>query len=198
MAMDSSGDRIGIFGGCFDPVHTGHLIIAEMAREQFCLERVIFVPARIPPHRAGPVASSEHRLEMLKLAIKGNQAFEISDAEISRDGVSYTYDTMMIFKEKFSSTNLYIIVGWDAFVILPSWRNAEKLAQDFLFIVAPRITERSELANFGFDLKYKMLDCPRIEISSTLIRQRIKAGKSIRYLVPDSVFNYIMKENVYG
>ncbi|MCM8822215.1 MAG: nicotinate-nucleotide adenylyltransferase [Candidatus Omnitrophica bacterium] len=196
--MDSSENKIGVFGGCFDPVHTGHLIVAEMAREQFRLEKVIFVPAKIPPHRGRLVASSEHRIEMLKLAIKGNPAFEISDVEISREGVSYTYDTMMIFKEKFFFTSLYIIVGWDAFVILPSWRNAEKLAQDFLFIVAPRITEKNQMPRFHFDVKYIMLDIPRIEISSTLVRQRIKARRSIRYLVPDEVFNYIIRENVYG
>ncbi|MCM8764272.1 MAG: nicotinate-nucleotide adenylyltransferase [Candidatus Omnitrophica bacterium] len=198
MVMAISELKIGVFGGCFDPVHTGHLIVAEMAKEQFHLEKVIFVPAKIPPHRGGLVASSEHRIEMLKLAIEGNPAFEISDVEISRDSVSYTYDTMMIFQKKFSSASFYIIVGWDSFVILPSWRNAEKLAQKFLFIVAPRITEKSEMARFPFDVKYRMLDIPRFEISSTLVRQRIKSGQSIRYLVPDNVFNYIIRENVYG
>ncbi len=197
MAMVSSEPKIGIFGGCFDPVHIGHMIIAEATRQQFCLDRIIFVPAKIPPHRGSLVASETHRFEMLKLAIQDNPGFEISDVEIGREGVSYTYDTMMIMK-KILCASFYIIVGWDTFMILPSWYNAEKLAKEFSFIVAPRITEKSEPDQFPFDVRYSMLDIPRIEISSTLIRQKIKTGQSIRYLVPDRVLDYIMREKVYG
>ncbi len=175
----------------------GHLIIAETSRQQFGLDRVIFVPAGIPPHRAAPLASSKHRLEITRLAVEDNQFFEVSDVEITRSGISYTYETMVILGRQISAT-FYIIVGWDTFVILPTWFNAQKLAQQFQFIVAPRTASIQEINNFPFEVKYDMLDIPRIDISSTLIRNRIKSGKSVRYLVPDRVLDYIVKEKVYG
>lgn len=195
--MARSEHKVGVFGGCFDPVHTGHLIIAEFARQQFDLEKIIFIPAGIPPHRPEPVACPAHRLEMTRIAVEGNCFFEVSDIEIARKSVSYTYETMMMLERQISAT-FYIIVGWDTFLILPSWFNAEKLAEKFQFIVAPRITDGKEMKSFPFEVRFKMLDLPRIDISSTLVRNRIKAGKSIRYLVPDSVLDYIIREKVYG
>jgi nicotinate-nucleotide adenylyltransferase len=188
--------KIGIFGGSFDPVHIGHLIIAESARNQFCLEKIIFIPAGIPPHRDALIATGRHRLEMTKLAIADNPNFEVSDIEIKKEGISYTYETLQIIQKQLNA-EFYIIVGWDAFVILPSWYNAEKLAEQFPFIVAPRIVEKQQAFQFPFWVKYEMLDIPRIEISSTLIRRKIKAGQSIRYLVPDSVLKYIYQEKLY-
>jgi len=196
--MDRSENKlkIGIFGGSFDPVHIGHLIIAESARNQFCLEKIIFIPAGIPPHRDALIATGRHRLEMTKLAIADNPNFEVSDIEIKKEGISYTYETLQIIQKQLNA-EFYIIVGWDAFVILPSWYNAEKLAEQFTFIVAPRIVEKQQAFQFPFQVKYEMLDIPRIEISSTLIRRKIKAGQSIRYLVPDSVLKYIYQEKLY-
>ncbi|MCM8805999.1 MAG: nicotinate-nucleotide adenylyltransferase [Candidatus Omnitrophica bacterium] len=196
--MDRSENKlkIGIFGGSFDPVHIGHLIIAESARNQFCLEKIIFIPAGIPPHRDALIATGRHRLEMTKLAIADNPNFEVSDIEIKKEGISYTYETLQIIQKQLNA-EFYIIVGWDAFVILPSWYNAEKLAEQFPFIVAPRIVEKQQAFQFPFQVKYEMLDIPRIEISSTLIRRKIKAGQSIRYLVPDSVLKYIYQEKLY-
>ncbi|MCX7705900.1 MAG: nicotinate-nucleotide adenylyltransferase [bacterium] len=188
--------RIGIFGGCFDPVHIGHLIIAETARQQFELDKVIFIPAKNPPHRPLPFASAIHRLKMTGIAIEDNCFFELSDTEITREGISYTYDTMMVLVKQISAT-FFIIVGWDTFVILPSWFNAQKLAEQFEFIVAPRTSDIKEIPHFPFDVKYRMLDIPRIDISSTLIRNRIKSGKSVRYLVPDRVLEFMLKEKVY-
>ncbi|HOK79981.1 MAG TPA: nicotinate-nucleotide adenylyltransferase [bacterium] len=195
--MGKSEHKIGVFGGSFDPIHTGHLIIAEAAWQQFFLDRVIFMPAGIPPHRGSLVASASQRLEMTKLATMDNPKFEVSDIEINKPGISYTYETLMILQEKVCS-KIVLIVGWDAFLILPSWYNAEKLAQNFSFIVAPRITEKSEMPHFPFPVNYQILEAPKIEISSTLIRNKIKTRQSIRYLVPDKVFHYILKENIYG
>jgi len=189
--------KIGVFGGSFDPIHMGHLIIAESARQQFRLEKVIFIPSNIPPHRGALVASATRRFEMVKLAIMDNPVFDVSDIEINRAGISYTYETLMLLQQQLRS-KIVLIIGWDAFLILPSWYNAEKLAEKFSFIVAPRITENSEMPRFPFPVKYEILEAPRIEISSTLIRKKIKANQSIRYLVPDKVFHYIMKENIYG
>lgn len=196
MAMDNSELKIGIFGGCFDPVHIGHLIIAETSRQQFLLNKVIFVPAGIPPHRGMPFASAKHRFEMVKLATRDNPFFDVSDIEIDKNEVSYTWDTMMTFQKMFLA-KFFLIVGWDTFSILPSWRNGEKLAEKFSFIVAPRITEKKEFQTFPFEVKYSMLEIPRMEISSSLIREKIKKGESIRYLVPDRVLDYIVKENLY-
>ncbi|MGC8805168.1 MAG: nicotinate-nucleotide adenylyltransferase [Candidatus Ratteibacteria bacterium] len=195
--MGKSEHKIGVFGGSFDPIHTGHLIIAEVAWQQFCLDKVIFVPVGVPPHRGALIASANQRLEMTKLATMDNPKFEVSDIEVTKPGISYTYETLAILQEKVRG-KIELIVGWDAFLILPSWYNAEKLAQKFSFIVAPRITEKSEVPCFPFSVNYQILEAPRIEISSTLIRNKIKANQSIRYLVPDNVFHYIMKENIYG
>ncbi|MCM8758497.1 MAG: nicotinate-nucleotide adenylyltransferase [Candidatus Omnitrophica bacterium] len=194
--MDRSELKIGIFGGCFDPVHLGHLIIAETARQQFDLNKIIFIPAGIPPHRPAPVAPAVHRLKMTEIAVQDNSFFETSDIEIKREGISYTYETMKILSSK-DSASFFIIIGWDSFVILPSWFNAHKLAEEFEFIVAPRSSNTQQIDNFPFEVRYKMLDIPRIDISSTLIRSRIKSGKSIRYLVPEKVLYYIEKERLY-
>jgi len=196
MGMDKQEHKIGIFGGCFDPVHIGHLIVAEAARQQCCLENVIFVPSGRPPHRDMPVVSATHRFEMTNLSIKDNPFFTISDTEIKRDGISYSFDTLMFFKKQMPG-EFFIIVGWDTFSILPSWYRAGEIVKETTFIVAPRISEKNININFPFPVKFQMLDIPRIEISSTIIRNRLKANQSIRYLVPDGVFYYIQKENLY-
>ncbi len=196
MEMDRQGHRIGIFGGCFDPIHIGHLIIAEAARQQFLLQKVIFVPAGRPPHRDMPVVSASHRFAMTLLAVRDNPFFDVSDSEIKREGVSYTFDTLMFFKKQ-SSDDFYIIVGWDTFSILPSWYRVEDIVKEASFIVAPRISEKNKDSSFPFSVRYQMLDIPRIEISSTIIRNRIRANKSVRYLVPDEVLGYIQKEHLY-
>lgn len=194
--MDKQEHKTGILGGCFDPIHIGHLIIAEVARQQFSLEKVIFVPSGQPPHRDMPVACAFHRFEMTHLAIKDNPFFSISDTEIKRQGISYTFDTLMFFKNQ-SDENYFIIVGWDTFSILPSWYRAEDIVNEASFIVAPRIVGKNTEGSFPFSVKYQILDIPRIDISSTIIRNKIKARQSVRYLVPDVVLNYIQKENLY-
>ncbi|HPP66520.1 MAG TPA: nicotinate-nucleotide adenylyltransferase [bacterium] len=195
--MDKQEHRIGILGGCFDPIHIGHLIIAEAARQCFALGKVIFVPAGRPPHRDMPVASSFHRFEMTRRAIGGNKFFTISDIEIKKQGISYTFDTLMFFKKQ-TPADFFIIVGWDTFSILPSWYKAGQLVKETTFLVAPRLSEKNTNLDVPFSVDYHILDIPRIEISSTIIRNKLKTNQSVRYLVPDVVFYYIEKENLYG
>ncbi len=197
METDRSEHKIGIFGGSFDPIHIGHLIIAEASRQQFGLEKVIFIPAKIPPHKNIPVAADFHRLKMVELAIENNPCFEVSDVEIRRNSVSYTYETIAELKKKISG-KLFLIVGWDTFLLLPSWYKAEELVREVSFIVAPRIVEKEDIPEFPFEVRFARLDCPRIEISSSRIRQNIKKGISVRYLVAEKVLYYLMQEKIYG
>jgi len=188
--------RLGIFGGCFDPVHTGHLVFAECAREEFALEKVIFVPAGIPPHRPAPVASAGMRLEMVRLAVAGNPGFEVWDGETGTAGVSYSYDTVMRLKAARPGRELFFLAGHDAFVLLHEWRNARELAAEVTFLVAAR--EGPGPGGPSIECRAERVANPRIAISGTMVRRRAAEGRSIRYLVPDAVADLIMKENIYG
>lgn len=200
--------KLGVLGGSFDPIHLGHLILAEQMREHFALERVLFVPAKVPPHkRCVRLASPEDRLEMVRLAISGHPQFEVSDIEIHREGPSYTIDTIRALrKEHGPSAELYFIVGSDTVRELPSWHRVNELVRECRFLIGARpghegrprealaeILTGSELA----DVERRTLRIRLIEISATDIRKRIHAGQSIRYLVPQAVEQYIREHNLY-
>jgi len=186
--------RIGILGGTFNPVHTGHLILAEEAREKLGLDKVIFVPAFLPPHKDNAdITAACERLEMMKLAIKDNRYFSVSDTEIKRSGRSYTIDTIREFKEKYPQDELYFIIGSDLLKYLEEWKDLRRIIEMVKFIAATRP---------GYPLEkipsyIKTMAIRAVDISAFEIRRAIKENKSFRYLVPEAVFKYIIKKGLY-
>jgi nicotinate-nucleotide adenylyltransferase len=186
--------RIGILGGTFNPIHIGHLILAEEIREKLELDRVIFVPAFLPPHKEnGEIARASDRIAMVKLAIKSNPYFSTSDIEIKRGGRSYTIDTVREFKKIYPDDELYFITGSDLLKYLDEWKDLENVLQMVKFVVATRP---------GYPLEkipsyIKTVSIRAVDVSAFEIRECIKQGKSFRYLVPEAVFNYINKNKLY-
>ncbi|HEV8338683.1 MAG TPA: nicotinate-nucleotide adenylyltransferase [bacterium] len=201
-------DRLGIMGGTFDPIHNGHLVTAEEARVQFGLQEVVFVPSRHPPHKdPGEVSGPEHRYLMSFLATVTNPAFTVSRMEIEREGPSYTIETMRRFRQEWPQASLYFITGADAIlqILRGEWEDSPGLLALCHFIAATRpgfvldpddarsrnVTGR-RLDNIHF------MEIPALAISSTDIRARVRAGRPIKYLVPEPVENYIVKHGLYG
>ena len=200
----SERKRIGIFGGTFNPIHIGHLILAEAVREEYALEKVIFVPAAVPPHKEGEILSAQMRLAMVVLATKDNPYFTVSDVELRREGKSYTVDTVKYFKKKYGDgVDFYFIAGTDTIHDLPTWKHIDELLELCHFIggTRPDGTEviDSVIEFFGEVGKEKIhrLKSPELEISSTDIRRRIKEGKSVRYMMLKGVIQYIVEHNIY-
>jgi len=194
----SENKKIALFGGTFDPVHTGHLIIAEKAREEFNLEKIIFIPSNIPPHKKKVYASPVHRYNMVKIAIGDNPFFEISDIEIKRKEPSYTYITVKQMKKIHPDYKIFFIIGQDSLFELPQWHKAEDLIKEVTFLVAKRHSNFNYRKEKNFPVNFEIINSPIIGISSTYIRTCIKAGKSIKYLLPEKVISYIEKEKIYG
>lgn len=200
--MSSGRREIGVMGGTFDPIHLGHLAVAEEAREVLGLERVLFVPAGQPPHKpAGEVISVEHRVAMVELAIVDNPAFELSRVEVDRPGPSYTVDTV----ERLASSGdaLTVILSAETFAELPTWHEPERLFEAARVAVAPRwgypAPDPAWLAETfpGRGARVSYLEGPRLGVSSTALRARVAAGRSIRYLVPAPVEAYIAAHHLY-
>jgi nicotinate-nucleotide adenylyltransferase len=186
--------KIGILGGTFNPVHIGHLILAEEAREKLGLDKIIFIPANLPPHKDNvDIAPPKARLRMLKLAIKGNKHFAVSNIEIKRDGRSYTIETVEALKKKLSNEELYFIIGSDLLNYFNEWKDLDKIMAMVKFIVATR--PGYPLANIPAHIN--TLSIRAVDISGFSVRRCIKEGKSFRYLVPEAVFEYIKKTNLY-
>lgn len=186
--------KVGILGGTFNPIHIGHLILAEEVREQLGLNKVIFVPANMPPHKDNSdILPAKERLSLIKLAINKNRYFTYSDVEIKRLGRSYTIDTVRFFKNKYSNDELYFITGSDLLKYLPEWKDLDEIIKMVKFIVATRPGYPLEkLPTYIHTIAIRAVD-----ISAFEIRQCIKEEKSFRYLVPDTVFNYINKKGLY-
>jgi len=195
--------NITVFFGTFNPIHTAHLIIAETVRSELGLEKILFIPAYLPPHRNTSLALPEHRLNMVKLAIKDNQYFDISDIEYRNKGKSYSYLTIKKLYELNPdlTEKINFIIGTDAFKLIDTWHEAEKLAKLVNFIIIKRAESLDIDELFSYiklkDFNYKILKTPFIEISSTYIRSNIDKNKSIKYLVPDCVEKYIVENNLY-
>lgn len=186
--------KIGILGGTFNPIHIGHLILAQEAMEKIGLDKIIFVPAYFPPHKDNAdIAGAASRLEMVKLAIKGNKYFIASDAEIKRDGRSYTIDTIKEFKKKYPNDELYFIIGSDLLKYLDEWKDLREIISMVKFIAATRPGySLSEIPSY-----IKTVAIRAVDISGFEIRERVREGKSFRYLVPEEVYKYIVKEGLY-
>ncbi|MCX7780840.1 MAG: nicotinate-nucleotide adenylyltransferase [Negativicutes bacterium] len=197
--------RIGVLGGTFDPIHIGHLVTAEVVRLEYGLEKVIFIPASSPPHKQNvAVTPAFHRYIMTAMATYSNPHFFVSDIELKRPGPSYTIDTIKALLDIHGSdTELYFITGVDAVLELPTWYRIRELLELCHFVAAtrPGSTGRIDdiIEHFGEIGRAHIhrLDTPELEISSTDIREKVKKGLSIKYIVPESVENYILKERLY-
>lgn len=198
--------RIGIFGGTFNPIHLGHLVIAEAAWQEYDLAKVVFVPASHPPHKQqdSDVAPNELRYEMVRLAIADNPHFDISDVELRREGLSYTVDTLRYFHTQYpAGTEFYFIIGTDTLEQLPTWKYIDELIELCHFVSALRphyqvnwehLTERfGDLAQ----TRIHYLATPQLEISATDLRRRLCRGQSVRYLMPDPVRRRLTEKGIY-
>lgn len=209
--------KIGISGGTFDPIHTGHLIVAEEIRTAYQLDRILFIPAGKPPHKDFKhITPAKCRYEMVKKAIEDNPYFQISDMEIIREGFTYTIDTVRSLYEQSNKTDysnkpvlinehrLYFITGADTIFEIESWKAFEELFTLVDFIVAVRpgydidsLEEEAEYLRLKYKASISIFRMPLIGISSTDIRDRVRMGQSIRYLVPRNVEEYIYENSLY-
>jgi len=193
--------RVGLLGGTFDPVHLGHLILAEEARGALDLALVLFIPAGDPWRKAErTITPPEHRLAMLQLAIAGNDAFGVSDIELRREGPTYTADTLEALAAERLDDEFFFIAGSDALADMPNWHDPDRIVKHATLAVAPRDVQEANavILNIpGIKAHIVTFAMPRIDISSTDIRGRVSAGQRIRYLVPDPVEGYITERGLY-
>lgn len=210
--------QVAIFGGTFNPIHNGHLLIAEFARAQFDLEKVIFVTSGTPPHRDDELLDQESRHKLVLAAVSTNKYFEASDVELKRKGLSYTADTLAHFHEELGpDVKLNFIIGGDNFVQIGSWHKVDELIKSCRILVAPRLEYQTEQTNplvrkmqktetNPDPQKYNMpegadwavIDFPGVAISSSGIRERLHEGKSVRYMVPREVNEILISEGYYS
>lgn len=189
-------------GGTFNPPHNAHLLIAEFAREQYRLDRVIFITGGNPPHKSD-FADAKHRFQMTRIAIDGNNAFFDDDFEINRKEKSYTVHTLKYLTEKYPSDELFFIIGEDSLRDLGKWYKPQEILNMANILVFPRKSQKSleaaiNSAKEQFSGEIFDIDAPIMELSSTDIRKRIKNGKSVRYMLPDKVMRYIEENSLYG
>lgn len=197
--------RLGIMGGTFDPIHYGHLVAAEMARAEFNLSKVLFIPTGTPPHKnRRDISAAELRYEMVKRAIQDNPAFDISALEIERKGPSYTVETLRVLRRTWPEHELYFITGSDALLEIFSWREAEEIFTMIQFIGAAR--PGFDASDFFLKVQHEhpetegkihYLEVPALAISSTDIRARVRRGEPIRYLLPEPVRLYLEQCGLY-
>ncbi len=217
---------VGLFGGTFNPIHIGHLRVASEVAEEFNLEKVFLIPTSFPPHKEiHGIAPPENRLEMTRLAAEGNPAFSVSDVELKRSGISYTIDTVTYFKRVFTKPEaLFLIMGMDAFMEVDTWKSFKELFQLIPVIIMERPSMnyrghslKNDLLEFIRDkisdaYQYNVnkacychhslhaiyhFNVSLLDISGTKIRDLIRKGRSIRFLVPESVENYIYEQGLY-
>jgi len=192
--------KVCLFGGTFDPPHLGHLIIAQTIFEVENFDQIVFVPAYQPPHKKGlKISPFDKRLEMLNIAIKENPNFVISELEIQRKGLSYSIDTIMEYKKQnnLNSEDLFYLLGSDSLKHFKKWKNPKMIIDECRVVVAIRPGFRpSDIPNWIL-AKIHFASIPRIEISSTAIRERWTEDKTIRYMVTESVWQYINKNKLY-
>ena len=191
--------KIGIFGGTFNPIHYGHLINLEFIREQYNLDKVILIPAKMPVHKelSGSVQAAD-RMEMVNLAVSDNKFFETSSIEFDRDSASYTIITVNELRELYHDDELYLIIGSDSYNELDTWKSYEELLKSISLIVMLRpgsVVLRDDLPVVPGSVF--ITDSPLIDISSSLIRERISRGYTAKYLTPDAVIDYINRKGLY-
>ena len=198
--------KIGVLGGTFDPVHLGHLMVAEEARVSLGLSEILLVPAGQPPLKPShPITPAEHRLQMLRLAIADRPYFKVSAMEIERPGPSYTVDTIAELRRQYDSKDeIFFILGWDSLAQLPQWREPSRLIKMCYLVAVPRPgyqrpdLEALEASIPGISRRVVFLEKPQIDISASAIRERAARGLSLRRLVPEPVAEYIRQHKLYS
>jgi len=195
--------RLGILGGTFDPPHYGHLVLAENARTQLSLDRVLFVLAGQPPHKPGrPVAASHHRLAMVQAAIADNDFFTISCVDLDRPGPHYTVDTLSLLHRDYPQAEFYFLMGGDSLAEFPHWWDAPGILQQTMLAVMPRPGYDPDMVVLeqmlpGIRERVEWLDVPYLDIASTELRARVRKGLSLRYLMPSAVARYVSEHGLY-
>ncbi len=195
--------NIGIYGGSFNPPHIAHLVVAESVRDQFGLDQILWIPGYIPPHKTHlKLVDASHRLAMTRLAINTNPQFSISTIEIDRKGTSFTIDTVKTLLSENPKNTYFLVIGEDSLHDFMTWRDPEGIVERVELLVYRRPTSRqrpaTSEAEVYFPNRIQFAHAPLLEVSSAEIRRMIHAGKSIRHLVPDPVYDYIATHNLYG
>jgi nicotinate-nucleotide adenylyltransferase len=193
-------ERLGVFGGTFDPPHVGHLAMAEWARVRLELDRVLFVPAGRPPHKPrARVSSAAARLAMTRLAVRGNPAFEVSPIEVRSPAPSYTVDTLRRLRAARPNARWFLLIGADSLDEFHTWREPEAILALATLAVASRPgASRPRPRGWAKRRGVVWLGNPGLEVSSTLVRARAREGRSVRYLVPDPVARYVARHRLYA
>lgn len=196
--------KIGIFGGTFDPVHYGHLLLAETCREQLALEEIRFIPAGNPPHKAGAAISDGHaRADMLKLALSGYPEYQVDRRELRRQGPSFTVDTLTEFRTEYPDAELFFLMGADSLVEMPTWRQPERIVELATVVAVNRPGTRlpsSEwlAAKIGtLAGQIQLISMPGTDLSASDLRQRIRDGRELRFMTPKAVEAFIHQHRIY-
>lgn len=192
--------KVCLFGGTFNPPHVGHLIIGETVRELENFDKMIFIPAFIPPHKdESNISAVEERLTMLRLCLDKNEKFELSDVEIKRETISYTIETIRELKSRYNldRNHIYFLMGSDSLLEFHQWKNHEEILSECKVLVAARPGFRSRKISTAILSKVRFTNVPQIEVSSSKIRERIRRGLTVRYMVPDRVWEYIQRKGLY-
>ncbi len=193
--------RLGLFGGTFDPIHLGHLILAEQAREACGLDRVWFVVTAAPPHKSGGRTAVNHRLEMARIAVAGHPAFEVSEVEAKTPGPHYSVETLTRLRDERPGDEFFFLIGADSLVDLPTWREPDEIARLATVVVVNRPgidADPGKLPDLGPGTRPLVaVTVPPIGIASRDLRKRLAEGRSIRYMVPRGVEAYIDAQGLY-
>ncbi len=190
--------RIGIYGGTFNPMHIGHLIVIESVREQLQFDRLLFIPSANPPNKSDPsLAPASDRLQMARLGVEGNPDFEVSDIETNRGGISYTVDTLKSLSALYPRATLSLIIGADNLIEFQTWKSPNEIVDRAELVVMNRPGYAVQGAKSELSRLAKHVNVPQIGVSGTDIRRRVKLGRSIRYLVPRTIEEYIRQKGLY-
>lgn len=200
--------RFGILGGTFDPIHFGHLVVAEEVYAALELDEMVFVPAGVPPHKPNrKITPAEQRLAMVELAIASNPHFRISRVDIDRPGPSYTVDTLRLLREQWGEqTDIYFVIGWDSLEDLLTWHDPAGILAQLAYLVAVQRPGHTEHAGYrdaleqrlpGIKERLQVVRVPQLDISATDLRQRVRQGRPIKYQLPESVEQYIVEHGLY-
>lgn len=184
--------RIGIFGGTFDPIHLGHLAAARAAMDCAHLDRVLFMPAAVPPHRPATAAGAEDRLEMTRLAIEGERGFEVSDLEVRRDGVSYTVDTLRELRRLHPDDELFLILGWDAAKLFRKWRDPDEVRRLASLVIVTRPGSGAPTGTSDI-----VCERPTPDVSASGLRRRLAHGQPVTDMLPPAVADYVARRGLY-
>lgn len=186
--------KVGILGGTFDPPHFGHLLIANEVLSTLQLDEIWFMPNQEPPHKKKSESiKNEERLQMLELAVEGNAAFKVETIELHRQGPSYTVDTMKMINAQYLDHQFFFIIGADMIEYLPKWHKIDELIKLVQFVGVERPSYSRQT-----DYPVLYVDVPAMDVSSSMIRDRVRNGRTVRYLLPDMVINYIKEKHLYG